>query len=220
MSDEHEEHGGHREHDDWPFGRFWAAGFGPRFWAFCDPERQHGPGRHGPRRMRRQWFESGEVKYVILRLLKEKPRHGYEVIKALEEKMGGWYTPSAGTVYPTLQLLEDQGYVKAEEQEGKKVYHLTPEGEAFLEEHRETLDDILDRVRGAVRGFAGGAMGELSETFARLARLSFREAWRAGPGDPRVQKIVEILKQAARDIEAAGSAAGPAAGSAAGSAAG
>ena len=67
-------------------------------------------------------FESGEVKFVILRLLKEKPRHGYEVIKALEEKLGGYYTPSAGTVYPTLQLLEDEGYVRAVETEGKKVY--------------------------------------------------------------------------------------------------
>jgi DNA-binding PadR family transcriptional regulator len=153
--------------------------------------------------MRRQMFESGEVKYVILRLLKEKPRHGYEIIKALEEKMGGWYTPSAGTIYPTLQLLEDQGYVRAVETEGKKVYHITRDGEAFLEQHRDVLDEILDRVGGAVRGFAGGAMGELSEAFARLARLSFREAWRASPGDPVVQKIVEILRKAAEEIEAA-----------------
>jgi DNA-binding PadR family transcriptional regulator len=191
------------ENDEWPFGRFFAGGFGPRAWAFCWPEGRGQHGRHRGRRWRPQMFESGEVKYVILRLLKEKPRHGYEVIKALEEKMGGWYTPSAGTVYPTLQLLEDQGYVRAVETEGKKVYHITPEGEAFLEEHRDTLDEILERVRGAVRGFSGGAMGELSETFARLARLSFVEAWRAGPNDPRVQKILEILKKAAEEIEAA-----------------
>ncbi len=190
------------DNDDeyWPFGRFFTAGFGPRAWAFCGPmEGRHG----GRRRWRQQIFESGEVKYVILRLLKEKPRHGYEIIKALEEKMGGWYTPSAGTVYPTLQLLEDQGYVRAAEADGKKVYHITPEGETFLEQHRDVLDEILERVGGAVRGFAGGAMGEMSEAFARLARLSFAEAWRAGPGDPRVQKIVEILKKAAEDIEAA-----------------
>jgi len=148
-------------------------------------------------------FESGEVKYVILRLLKEKPRHGYEVIKALEEKLGGWYTPSAGTIYPTLQLLEDQGYVRAVDTDGKKVYHITPEGEAFLEQHRDVLDEILERVGGAVRGFAGGAMGELSEALARLVRLAFVEAWRASPGDPRVQRILEILKKAAEEIEAA-----------------
>ncbi len=187
------------ENDDWPFGKFFAGGFGPRAWAFCWPEGHHPRGR----RWRQQMFESGEVKYVILRLLKEKPRHGYEVIKALEEKLGGWYTPSAGTIYPTLQLLEDQGYVRAVDTEGKKVYHITPEGEAFLEQHRDVLDDILERVGGAVRGFAGGAMGEISEALARLARLSFVEAWRAGPADPRVQRIVEILKKAAADIEAA-----------------
>ena len=188
-----------KDNEDWPFGRFFAGGFGPRFWAFCGPEAGRGPRR----RMRQQMFESGEVKYVILRLLNEKPRHGYEVIKALEEKMGGWYTPSAGTIYPTLQLLEDQGYVRAVETEGKKVYHITPEGEAFLEEHRDVLDDILERVRDAVRGFAGGSMGELSEAFARLARLAYGEAWRADPGDPKVGKILEILKKAAADIEAA-----------------
>jgi len=185
------------DREDWPFGKFWAGGFGPKFWAFCGPEM----GRHRGRRMRQQMFESGEVKYVILRLLKEKPRHGYEVIKALEEKMGGWYTPSAGTVYPTLQLLEDQGYVRAVETEGKKVYHITPEGEAFLEEHRDVLEDILGRVRDAVRGFTGGSMAELSETFARLARLAYGETWRAAPGDARVARILEVLKKAADEIE-------------------
>ena len=196
--------GDERERDDWPFGQFFAGGFGPRFWAFGGPG---GPGRghheHGRRhRWRQQIFESGEVKYVILRLLKEKPRHGYEIIKALEEKMGGWYTASAGTVYPTLQLLEDQGYVKATETEGKRVYHITPEGEAFLEEHRDVIDDIFERVRGAVRGLAGGALGELSQAFAHLASVAYAEAWRAGPGDPRVLRIVEILKRAAAEVEA------------------
>lgn len=190
------ERGGRK--DDWPFGQFFAGGFGPRFWAFGGPG-----GRPWRRhRMRKQMFESGEVKYVILRLLKEKPRHGYEVMKALEEKLGGWYTPSAGTVYPTLQLLEDQGYVRVVETEGKKVYHITPEGEAFLEEHRDVIDDIFARVRDAVRGFAGGAMGELSQAFARLASLAYGEAWRAGPGDPKVERMVAILRQAATDIEA------------------
>jgi DNA-binding PadR family transcriptional regulator len=194
-----------RKHDDWPFGQFFAGGFGPRFWAFGGPGGPHGPG-HGEHSRRHRWrkqiFESGEVKYVILRLLKEKPRHGYEVIKALEEKMGGWYTPSAGTIYPTLQLLEDQGYVRAVETEGKRVYHITPEGEAFLEEHRDVIDDIFERVRGAVRGVAGGALGELSQAFAHLASEAYAEAWRSAPGDPRVQKIVEILKRAAADVEA------------------
>jgi DNA-binding PadR family transcriptional regulator len=186
--------------DDWDFGfgRMFAAGFGPRAWAFCWPP--EGRTGRGPRR--RQMFESGEMKYVILRLLKEKPRHGYEIIKALEEKLGGWYTPSAGTVYPTLQLLEDQGLVRIVEAEGKKVYHVTPEGERFLEEHRDTLDEILDRVRAAVRSVAGGTMGELNEAFARLAGLAYRHAWRAGPDDERTRRILEILKKAVEETEA------------------
>src|SRR5512134_2718210 len=124
---------------DW-FGDF-ASGCGPRFWAGLGTagERKAWGGRH---RRRHQVFEAGEVKYVILRLLEEKPRHGYEIMKALEERLGGWYTPSPGTVYPTLQLLEDQGFVRVVETEGKKVYHITPEGQAFLHEHSDFTDDI------------------------------------------------------------------------------
>ena len=180
------------------FGDF-AAGCGPRFWA------GFGPGgdrawRGRPRR-RNQFFESGEVKYVILRLLEEKPRHGYEIMKALEERLGGWYTPSAGTVYPTLQLLEDQGYVRAVEAEGKKVYHITPEGKAFLHEHREVTDDIFDRVRDMVGGFAAGGMGDLNAAFARLAGQTYKNAWRVGPDSPVLARMAEALRKAAAEID-------------------
>jgi len=148
-------------------------------------------------------FEAGEIKFVILRLLKEKPRHGYEIIKALEERMAGCYTPSPGTVYPTLQMLEDQGYVRAAESGGKKVYEITPEGERYLEEHRDLLDEIVDRVRDTVRDFTGGAIGELQGEFARLARGTFKHAWRRGPEDPAVKRVAEILKRAADEIEQA-----------------
>lgn len=148
-------------------------------------------------------FEAGEIRFVILRLLKEKPRHGYEVIKALEERMHGCYTPSPGTVYPTLQMLEDQGYVRAVETSGKKVYEITPEGEQYLEEHRDLLDDIVDRLRETVRDFTGGAIGELQGEFARLARGTFRNAWRRSSDDPAVKRVAEILRKAADDIEQA-----------------
>ena len=140
--------------DDWGFGPGFPFG-GPGGWSGAWGGRgRGGPGRGGRRRS--QMFESGEVKFVILRLLNEKPRHGYEVIRALEEKFGGFYTPSPGTVYPTLQLLEDEGYVRVVETDGKKVYHVTPEGAKYLEEHRGVLDEIFDRVRETVREFTGG----------------------------------------------------------------
>jgi DNA-binding PadR family transcriptional regulator len=148
-------------------------------------------------------FESGEVKFVILRLLSEKPRHGYEVIRALEEKFGGLYTPSPGTVYPTLQLLEDEGYVKVIEEDGKKVYHVTPEGTKYLEEHRTVLDEIFDRVRETVREFTGGSSGDMHQAFAHLAAVTFKRAWRRGPEDPALARVAEILRKAAADIEEA-----------------
>lgn len=182
--------------DDW-FGELFA-GCDPGFWSWG----WHGGGRkRGPgHRRRSQMFESGEMKFVILRLLREKPRHGYEIIKALEDRFSGYYTPSPGTVYPTLQLLEDQGYVRGVETEGKKVYHLTPEGEAFLDEHRDTLDDIFDRVRDTLRSALGGTIGELNEAFARLAGLAYRDAWERGADDPATKRIIEILERAAEEI--------------------
>jgi DNA-binding PadR family transcriptional regulator len=187
-------------HDDWGLGDF-ADFFSvelPAIFGF-----RTGGGRHRGRPHRRaQMFESGEVKFVILRLLREKPRHGYEIIKALEERLAGCYTPSAGTVYPTLQLLEDQGYVRAVEEGGKRVYHITAEGEAFLTEHKDAVEDIFDRVRDTVRDFAAGPMGELHRAFARVARASYRRAWRYGPGHPAVPRIVDILNRAATAIEA------------------
>src|SRR5688572_18606319 len=84
------------------------------------------------RRRRRQWFDAGDMKYVILRLLSEKPRHGYEIMKDLEEQLHGCYSPSPGTVYPTLQWLEDESLVVSREVGGKKVYDITDAGRAFL----------------------------------------------------------------------------------------
>jgi DNA-binding PadR family transcriptional regulator len=181
------------------FGDF-SSRCGPRFWAGFG--HSGGPGgRHG-RRHRQQFFESGEVKYVILRLLKEKPRHGYEIMKALEERLGGWYVPSPGTIYPTLQLLEDQGHVRAVETDGKKVYHITAEGEAFLNEHREFTDDIFERVRGMVGGFTAGGMRDLNGAFAQLASSIYRNAWRLGPDSSAVARMAEVVKKAAAEVEA------------------
>src|SRR5881396_4308714 len=130
-------------------------GFGPRgaFWA-------------GPRGRRRRWFESGDMKYVILKLLKDKPRHGYEVMKELEDRLHGCYSPSPGTVYPTLQWLEDEGLVRATEVESKKVYEITDSGIKFLEEHRDVVEDIFDRVKDAVDEVFADGVGDLTRAMA------------------------------------------------------
>jgi len=150
---------------------------------------------------RRQWFGAGDMKYVMLKLLKDKPRHGYEIMKALEERMHGCYSPSPGTVYPTLQWLEDEGLVKAKEVDGKKVYEITPEGLKFLDEHKDVVEDIFDRVSDAVDQALGGAMIDVNQNVARLMKTVYRRGWRAS--DEIRKQIAEILARAAKEIEEA-----------------
>jgi DNA-binding PadR family transcriptional regulator len=129
----------------------------------ADPRGRHGP--HGPhgrgpgdRRMfgrggrgdLARFFAHGDLRLVILHLIAEKPRHGYEIIKAIEERVGGAYSPSPGTVYPTLTLLEELGHVTVTPGEGTKRLHtITPEGQGFLDGNRATLEAILARMAEA-----------------------------------------------------------------------
>ena len=82
----------------------------------------------------KRFFGRGDLKYALLELLQERPMHGYEMMKALQEQTGGMYTPSAGSVYPTLQMLEDRGLVTVSDVGGKRVYAITDAGRAFLDE--------------------------------------------------------------------------------------
>jgi len=141
------------------------------------------------------------MKYVILKLLRDKPRHGYEVMKELEERMHGCYSPSPGTVYPTLQWLEDEGLVVAKDVEGKKVYEITEQGRQFLEEHKDMVEDIFDRVKDAVDQALGGSMAELNQSMGRLVKQVYRTGWKSRDDTVR-QKIAEILKRAAQEIDA------------------
>jgi len=171
-------------------GLGWDAfgfGFGPRAWAWSG------------RRRRRQWFESGDMKYVILKLLQDKPRHGYEVMKELEERMHGCYSPSPGTVYPTLQWLEDEGLVTARDADGKKVYEVTDAGRQFLQEHRDVVDDIFDRVREAVDRVAGGGMVDVNRALGRVVKAVYRAGWKVD--EAARKRVAELLAKAAEEIE-------------------
>jgi len=167
-----------------------AFGFGPRAWGF-----RAGRGR------RRQWFEAGDMKYVILKLLRDKPRHGYEVMKELEERLHGCYSPSPGTVYPTLQWLEDEGLVRANDVDGKKVYEITDAGRTFLEEHKDVVEDIFDRVTEAVERTVGGSMAEVNRALGRVVKSVYRTGWKASDDAAR-KRVAEILAKAAEEIEA------------------
>jgi len=170
-------------------------GFAAEFW---------GPkGRHHQRGRMGRVFEQGDLKYVILRLLEEKPRHGYEIIKELEDRFGGAYSPSPGTVYPTLTMLEDLGYAKvARDAGGRKVYEITLEGSAYLKEHSTTVDSIFERIARFVEGVLDAPMSEVNNAFRRVGRAAYGHAAKNVNDSAKLQRVKEILERAAADLEA------------------
>jgi DNA-binding PadR family transcriptional regulator len=176
--------------DDFDFGTAWGAWAGP--WGAKSGGRRKG----GKSRI----FDRGDLKYAVLRLLARKEMHGYEVMQALEEETGGWYTASPGSVYPVLQMLQDQDYVTSVEQDGKRVYRITDAGRAFLEENQDRADDVMDRVSDFASRFSGGGMGDVTRSFVKLAQASFEEAMKESGDADAMRRIREILERAAKDM--------------------
>jgi DNA-binding PadR family transcriptional regulator len=167
----------------------------------------HGPfsrwrgrgGGFGPREGR--MFDGGELRFVILALIAEKPRHGYEVIKELGERVGGDYSPSPGVVYPTLTLLEEMGYATASQDEaGRKLYTVTQEGQKILAENKAQVDAIFerfgDREEPGTRGLGPVFRAMMNLRAATRLRLRGRNAT-----PEQMQAIVDALDAAAKTIE-------------------
>ena len=177
-----------------------AFGFGPGGWG-GGPGGQWGGGAAGRGRM----FGHGDLKFVVLNLLAEKPRHGYEIIKELEDRFGGAYSPSPGTVYPTLSLLEDLGYARAVTEEGnRKVYEITDAGRKYLEENRSVVDDIFGRVDEIGSFVFGQTMAGLAGSFGGLGRAAFRAGMRHQNDEEWAKKVAEIIARATKEIEELG----------------
>ncbi len=122
------------------------------------------PGRaactfEGPCPKRPRSVARGGIRFAILGMLKEKPRHGYDLIRAMEERSGGLYSPSPGAIYPTLQSLEDEDLVTSTTEEGKKVYAITEAGTAYLEEHKERAASHRERWDAQWGAGPGGWIG-------------------------------------------------------------
>ena len=168
-----------------------------------DFESFFGPRRRGRRRnMKWKIFERGDLKFVILRLISKQPMHGYEVMKALEEESKGYYRPSPGSVYPTLQMLDDEGYLTVEKKDGKKIYTITDEGMAYLGDNEDIVDDVFDRVENFTDRFFGGDMRALSRSFSKLAQLTFDQAFQWGAEPEDLARMNEILERAVSDMRA------------------
>jgi len=198
-------------------------GFTPegRHGGHCGPhgreERHHG--RHGGREMfegflgrhgrgfggfggdRERLFDSGELRLVILQLLAEKPSYGYEIIKAIEERLSGGYAPSPGVVYPTLTLLEEEGYATVSSAEGnKKLYTVTELGAEYLKTNQATVKAIFGRMEQAGKVFGRGRSPQIMRA---LMNLKFALKIRAGQGNlspEQTRKITEAIDAAAKVI--------------------
>ena len=177
-------HGCHSHHHHWHgAGRHGYRGFGPGEGPFGGRFRgsMGGPFRGG------KMIADGDLRLIVLALLAEQPRHGYDVIKALEERSHGAYSPSPGVVYPTLTYLEEAGYASASAEGNKKVYAITEAGREHLEENRDIADMILS------------GMAEFGEKMARARAWYYRhdDANSDIPGVlPEVNEARRVLKAA------------------------
>lgn len=155
-------------------------------------------GRHGGR-----LFDYGDLRLLMLAMIAKTPSHGYELIKSIEERFDGAYSPSPGVVYPTLAWLDDMGYARIDQTDGgRKRYSVTPEGEAFLAANQSLLDELLSRGK-AEAGEGGRRQIPLPVLRAmENLKLSLRLRLKSGPlDDASAEKIAAALDQAAQIVE-------------------
>jgi DNA-binding PadR family transcriptional regulator len=206
-------HHGHREgseHGYWAAGRhhkrgrFGGFGFGGRHGS--------GFGEGGEDLMRaRRMLAQGDLRLLALALIAEAPRHGYEIIKLLEEKTADWYSPSPGIVYPTLTYLEEAGYVTASTEGSKKLYTITDEGRVYLQSNRELVDVVLQRLaalgervnrwRRSERGERGNRRNLPPLVEAAFDHLRETVAKRLDSDAESEARLVEILARAATELQ-------------------
>ncbi|HLZ67198.1 MAG TPA: PadR family transcriptional regulator [Aliidongia sp.] len=189
-------HEGHRDGGGRRFARG-EFGFGGRHFG------DHHGGRHGwgGGRMGRL-FEQGDLRFLILSLIEEKPRHGYEIIKAIEDKLLGLYSPSPGVIYPTLTLLEEMGCATVAQAEGnKKLYAITDEGRAYLASNHSIMTVVLEKIAEAKRRFAGGRQPQIQRAIENFKLALHLRLDKAPLTDEQVARITAIIDAAATDIE-------------------
>ena len=160
-------------------------------------QRGHGPGggHRGGRRAGRL-FDHGELRYVVLALIAEQPRHGYELIKEIEDRVAGTYTPSPGVIYPTLTLLEELGHATVSEESGKKRYAITEEGTAFLEGNKPATDAAMARMEAFAAEAGRGPDPQVVRAMENL-KLALRLRMGRGPLDEDQARVVAAALDAA-----------------------
>jgi DNA-binding PadR family transcriptional regulator len=149
-------------------------------------------------------FGGDDLKIVLLQLINEKPSHGYELMKAIEEKLNGAYSPSPGLIYPTLTWLEEMGYATVSTSEGsKKLYTITDDGKKFLAEKKSVVDAIFERMNEAGNSYGHGRAPQILRAVENF-RYALRLKTTQGQMTPeQIQKIADAIDAAAKLVEQA-----------------
>ena len=184
--------------------RHHQCGHGHRFARPDRPDDGPGFGRHhrgGGRSGLGRFFAHGDLRLVILNLIADKPRHGYELIKEIEDSVGGAYSPSPGVIYPTLTLLEELNYVQAAAEGAKKLYTITPEGEDFLKANRATVDALLSRMAEAAGTQGRGRAPGIIRAMENLKMALKLRAVSGNLSDDQIDRIAHVIDEAAAKVE-------------------
>ena len=181
----------------------------------CGPRSGWGGGRHGGAGAwgwemgggrggggRGRMFDGGELRLVLLKLIADEPRHGYDLIRAIEELTGGAYAPSPGVVYPTLTLLDEQGLIGEQQSEGaKKRFAVTDAGRQLLAENAEAIEVLMDRLRsiGGERGRVNGA--PVQRAMMNLGMALKHRLARGEFSDDTLHDVAALIDEVAQKIE-------------------
>jgi DNA-binding PadR family transcriptional regulator len=191
---------GHHGDRDHHHGRH----FGHKSFSDGDHRRGHGDvrgGRHRRGGRSGRLFDHGKLRLVVLALISEQPRHGYEIIKEIEDRVAGTYSPSPGVIYPTLTMLEELGQATVAESNGKKLYAITADGTACLAANKTALDQALQRMQSVNTAHGGGPAPEITRARENL-KLALRLRESRGPlTEQQVRDIAAALDAAAIAIE-------------------
>jgi DNA-binding PadR family transcriptional regulator len=195
----HHDCGEHR----WAGRRGRGFSFGPGGFHFDFGEGQSGWGGHR-RRDRKRMFEGGELRLVLLKLIADEPRHGYQLIRAIEEMTEGDYAPSPGVVYPTLTMLEDMGFIaEMKSKDAKKVFEATEEGRAHLDENEDEVEDLISKLEGHGSSRRSGSAPPIGRAVGNLMNALSQRIGREGINEELMHEIASILDEAAQRIERA-----------------
>ena len=177
--------------------------FGPGGFHFDFGDGPGGWGSHR-RRDRKRMFEGGELRLVLLKLIADQPRHGYELIRAIEELTEGHYAPSPGVVYPTLTMLEDMGLIREQKsKDSKKVFEATDEGRAHLKENEDEVDELIEKLEGHGRTRRHGQRPEIGRAIGNLMTALRNRVAAEGWNEELLEEVIDILDDAAQRIERA-----------------